>query len=222
MLGQFRGADSVAFILRNLKNTFPANYEKVVKAARQLKDLSSAEEDRFICFLNTLREETTFYNFREWVTYFRGTLPSDDFLSPEFTKGWTLLTTLGQGAADLLRDSESYTASLRFQMGYTFARNESGGHLRGLLGVSAYYQGNGAQLFFNPRLEIRLKDIEASLASIGTIKLITDVNVKKNCFIGGIGPGVELGPLHVDVLGAYQTGEKHWSFQMSFGYIHTF
>lgn len=221
LLGKFKGADSVSVILQRLKHDFPSNYEKVMNASRELRNLNSNEEDLFICFLNTLPDDYDYYGFREWVTHFRGLLMSDDFLSPEFAKGWTFYSGLGQGAADLLRSDESYSVSLRALFGYTFAREESGGHIRLLMGLSSYYQDNNLDLFLNPRAEVRLSDIAVSLTSIGTKKLIVEGNVNKDVFIGGAGFGVEIGPVNIDLLGEYQTGYKHWSFQFSVGYIHT-
>ena len=122
-----------------------------------------------------------------------------DFDSPEFERGIGIHVDLNQGAADLGRDSETYSFAVRILLAYTFSKRLSGGRFRMLGGVSTYYFDRDFLWFVNPRLEYRFKDIGNELTTFGNLKGILDANFGTT-WIVGTGIGLELHNFGVQIM----------------------
>jgi hypothetical protein len=130
-------------------------------------------------------------NIIRWSAHLFKRFTAFDFDSPEFERGIGIHVDVNQGAADLGRDSETYSFATRILLAYTFSKRLSGGRLRMLGGVSTYYFDRDFLWFVNPRVEYRFRDIGNELTTFGNIKGILDANFGKTWIVGA-GIGVEL------------------------------
>lgn len=215
--GSFEARESILDSVRAYNTTL---YNRVIGSIKKLDKWSGQSGSKRLCFFDLLEQEDTvsIESKLGWIEHIEKRLDDTKFNSPEFCREFGLHLDLNQGAQDLFKDSEAYLLSTRVLFSYTFSgKDNCGGRLRFMLGPSLYYSKKKADLFVNPRAEIRLMDIGNPLTNVGNVKLIAQANVG-NRFIGGIGLGVELANFGVQILGEYHDKMADYSLQIGLSY----
>ena len=181
--------------------------------------MAGTTSDQQTCFYSVANNNTVL----EWIGFLRRqNAPENKSLSPEFQKGWGILTELNQGALNPFQNAEAYLLTLKGLVGYTFSKERSGGHLRMFAGPSMYYSNKDVQFLLTTRAEIRLKDIKAAPVSLGAIKFIaegsTDID---GLWVFGPGMGVELPNFGVQLLHQWHTDavKNHLEIGISYRFL---
>ncbi|UII34716.1 hypothetical protein LVD17_12945 [Fulvivirga ulvae] len=203
--------------LDSLKTRDYTAYVQLVNGIKSF--IASTTPDQQTCFYSVAGNEAVL----EWVGYiYRNDAPETQSLSPEFQKGWGILAEWNQGALNPFQDDEAYLLTLKGLVGYTFAKERSGGHLRLLAGPSMYYSGQDTQFLLTTRAEIRLKDLQAAPVSLGAIKFIAEgSNDINGLWVFGPGVGVELPSFGVQFLHLWHTDavNNHLEIGISYRFI---
>ena len=213
--------------LRTIFSRFPAKPNSDNEADTMLKGLENSDprllrdatsiskrytlfnDDQRVCVANHLLA-TPASNDRDvffWIQHIAKRIPYP-LRSPEFKKGLGMHFDISQGAADLGAGSETYSAAARALLSFTAGHkgHSTGGRWRGMAGVSTYYYDTDFHVFFNPRVEYRIKDFAlGDLATIGNLKAIIDANIG-NSVIAGAGIGAEFHFAGIQLL--YQRQDK--------------
>lgn len=178
--------------------------------------ITNTTPDQQTCFYSIANNQAVM----EWIGFLRRQdAPKSKSLSPEFQKGWGILAELNQGALNPFQKGEAYLLTLKGLLGYTFAKERSGGHIRMLLGPSLYYSNRDVQFLLTSRAEIRLFDLKAPPVSLGTIKFIaegsTDID---GLWVFGPGLGIELPNLGIQLLHQWHTDEVKNHLEVGISY----
>lgn len=200
--------------LDSLRNHDYEAYEQVIGSVKSF--IANATTEQQTCFYSISNNQVVM----EWIGFLRRQdAPESKSLSPEFQKGWGILAELNQGALNPFQKGEAYLLTIRGLLGYTFAKERSGGHVRMFLGPSLYYSNRDVQFLLTSRAEIRLLDLKAPPVSLGAIKFIaegsTDIN---GLWVFGPGLGVELPNLGIQVLHQWHTDEVKNHLEVGISY----
>jgi len=211
--------------LDSLKTAQPSKYNAIKEAAKQIIDWESEDVKRRACMVrlgsdpNIVTEEQS-----KWGDYFMAAFTTSGFRSPEFRKGFGILIHTGIGASSLFTSSERFASLSGLLLSYTFTPNgqNTGGHIRALIGPGLYYSATKTYLLIHPRFEFRIKDLGSDLASIGCIKLIAQGGFQKDIQLVGLGIGVEISNFHVQLTENYLFNESALVLQFGIGYSFAF
>jgi hypothetical protein len=206
----------------SLKNNEPARYNAIRQAAKQFDEWGSIDVSRRDCL--TSQFENLSPDQRKWVSYFITALFSSGFRSPEFRKGFGILVHSGIGASSLFTNSERFASLSGLLLSYTFTPKgqNTGGHVRVMIGPGLYYSATKTYLLVHPRFEFRIKDLGSDLASIGCLKLIVQGGFQKNIQLGGLGIGAEISRFHLQLTENYLFNESALVLQFGLGYSFVF
>jgi len=206
----------------SLKNNEPARYNTIRQAAKQFDEWGSINVSRRDCL--TSQFENLSPDQRKWVSYFITALFSSGFRSPEFRKGFGILVHTGIGASSLFTSSERFASLSGLLLSYTFTPKgqNTGGHVRVMIGPGLYYSATKTYLLVHPRFEFRIKDLGSDLASIGCLKLIAQGGFQKDIQLGGLGIGAEISRFHLQLTENYLFNESALVSQFGLGYSFAF
>jgi len=206
----------------SLKNNEPARYNAIRQAAKQFDEWGSIDVSRRDCLTSQFQNLSA--DQRKWVSYFITALFSSGFRSPEFRKGFGILVHTGIGASSLFTSSERFASLSGVLLSYTFTPKgqNTGGHVRVMIGPGLYYSATKTYLLVHPRFEFRIKDLGSDLASIGCLKLIAQGGFQKDIQLGGLGIGAEISRFHLQLTENYLFNESALVLQFGLGYSFVF
>jgi len=207
--------------LDSLKTAQPSNYNAIKEAAKQIVDWQSVNVNRRKCMVllesddNVITKEQS-----DWKGYFMAAFITSGFQSPEFRKGFGILIHSGIGASSLFTSSERFASLSGLLLSYTFTPKgqNSGGHIRAMIGPGLYYSATKTYLLIHPRFEFRIKDLGSDLAGIGCLKLIAQGGFQKDIQLAGLGFGAEVSNFHLQLTENYLFNESALVLQFGIGY----
>jgi len=157
---------------------------------------------------------------QNWKGYFMAAFITSGFQSPEFRKGFGILVHSGIGASSLFTSSERFASLSGLVFSYTFTPKgqNSGRHIRAMIGPGLYYSATKTYLLIHPRFEFRVKDLGSELAGIGCLKLIAQGGFQKEIQLAGGGIGAEVSNSHLQLTENYLFNEAALVLQFGIGY----
>lgn len=197
--------------LDDLQHSHPDVHGKLMDAEQQLINFfrdTTFRHDQ--CFNDALPKNKTGVNISHWIQYLKNQLTDAKFPSTEFCKGAGWRIELNQGSSDFLSTSMQYLATARPFFYYTFTgKNECGGHLRIMAAPSYFLRNKDSYLAATGRISIRIKDLKATVFSLGNMNLFAEYNSNfKHLNYAAAGLEIELGPFGLDIAGNYNTDSK--------------
>jgi hypothetical protein len=211
--------------LDSLKKNEPSKYDAIRKAMNEYHDFINKDESQKDCVQTQIGDPANLSDDESrWVGYFITSFFSSGFRSPEFRKGFGILIHTGIGASSLFTSSERFASLSGLLLSYTFTPKgqNTGGHIRILLGPGLYYSATKTYLLVHPRIEFRIKDLGSELASIGCLKLVAQGGFQKDIQLAGLGMGIEISSFHVQVTENYLFNDSALVLQFGLGYSFAF
>lgn len=210
-----------SIVLKKLEQEKPEAYSEFVRMVRILDDYLYSDDSKFKgteCFEKELAKNVA-ENALMWINHVRfhvlGKIPF--FPSTEFCGGWKKRFEINQGSSAFLdKTNMSYLGSARAYLIYTFFKKDKcGGRFRIMAGPALFLRSRNSYLTLSTRLAYKLKDLKASVFSLGNLNLFGGYNSNFDGFnYAELGLEVELGPFGINIASNMNTGNGKAGFMV--------